>query len=142
MRQEDARESEGKCVYECIVRPALLYGAESWETTKGQETRREINETRMLMLSCGLTRRDNIRNEYIRGTTRVALASNKVREKLFKWFGHVMRMKVKHIMVRRVLDVDIPVKRRRRPDQRLKDAGKGDMAEAGMEEDNTTHRAL
>ena len=53
-----------------------------------------------------------VRNEHIRGTTGVVRASTKITEKRLKWYGHVMRMKEEHI-VRRMLDVDIPGKRRR-----------------------------
>ena len=58
-------------VYKTVVRPALLYGAETWATTRGQEAGLEVNEMRMLRWICGVTRRDKIRNEHIRGTTRV-----------------------------------------------------------------------
>ena len=60
----------------------------------------------MLRWLCGVTRRVPIRNEHIRGTTRVVQASKKITEKLLKWYGNVMRMKKQHI-VRRMLDVDI-----------------------------------
>ena len=56
------------------------------------------------------------------------------------WYGHVRRMKEGHI-VRKMLDLDIPGKRRRgRPNQRWKDACKRDMTEAGLKEDNATNR--
>ena len=64
---------------------------------------------RMLRWMCGVTRRDNIRNELTRGTTRVVQASKKNTEKRLKWYGHVRRMKEEHI-VRRMLDVNIPGK--------------------------------
>ena len=99
-------------VYKTVVRPALLYGAETWATTIGQEVRLEVNEMRMRRCMCGVTWRDKIRNEHIRGTTRVVQASKKMTEKRLKWYGHVRRMKEEHI-VRRMLDVDIPGKRRR-----------------------------
>ena len=35
------------------VRIALLYGAETWATTRGQEARLEVNEMRMLRWMCG-----------------------------------------------------------------------------------------
>ena len=97
-------------VYNPVVRPALLYGAETWATTRGQEARLEVNKTRMLRWMCGVTRRGTIRNECIRGTTRVVQASKKTTEKKLKWYGRVMRMKEEHI-VRRMLDVDIPGKK-------------------------------
>ena len=64
-------------VYKIVVRPALLYGAETWATRRGQEARLEVNEMRMLICMCGVTRRDKIRNEHIRGTTTVLQAPRK-----------------------------------------------------------------
>ena len=62
-------------------------------------------------------------------------------EKRLKWYGHAMRMKEEHL-VRRMLDVGIPGKRRRGwPNRRWKDACKIDMTEAGLQEDVTTHKA-
>ena len=40
-------------VFKTVVRPALLYGAETWATTRGQEARLEVNEMRMLRWMCG-----------------------------------------------------------------------------------------
>ena len=128
-------------VYKTVVRPALLYGAETWATTRGQEARLEVNEMRMLRWMCGVTRRDNIRNEHIRGTTGVVQASKKITEKRLKWYSHVRRMKEEHI-VRRILGVEIPGERRRgRPNLRWKDACKRDMTAMGLKEDKTTNRA-
>ena len=94
----------------------------------------------MLRWMCGVTRRDTIRNEHIRGTTRVVQASKKITEKRLKWYGHVRRMKEEHI-VRRMLDVDIPGKRRiRRPNLRWKYPCKRDMTQAWLKEDNATNR--
>ena len=63
----------------------------------------------------------------LRGKTRVVQSSKKIKEKRLKWYDHVRRMKEEHI-VRRMLDVDIPGKRRRgRPNLRWKDACKRDI---------------
>ena len=79
--------------------------------------------------------------EHIKGTTRVVQASKKITEKRLKWYGLVRRMKEEHI-VRRMLDVDIPGKRRRgRPNLRLKDACNRDMTKVGLKDDKTTNRA-
>ena len=89
-----------------------------------------------------MTSRGNIRNEHIRGTTRVVQASKKITEKRLKWYGHVRRMKEEHI-VRRMLDVDTPGKRRNgRPNLRWKDAYERDKTEAVLKEDNTTNGSM
>ena len=68
-------------------------------------------------------------------------ASKKITEKRLKWHGHVRRMKEEHT-VERMLDVDIPGKRRRgQPNLRWKDACERDMTEVGLKEDNATNRA-
>ena len=85
-----------------VVRPAMLYGAETWATTKRQESRIEVNEMRMLRWKCGVTRKYKVRNEHIRGTTKVVQASRKITERRLKWYGHVMRMEEDHV-VRRVM---------------------------------------
>ena len=54
-----------------VVRPALMYGAETWALKKAQETKLEVEEMRMLRWMCGVTKLDKIRNERIRGTTKV-----------------------------------------------------------------------
>ena len=114
-------------VYRTVVRPAMLYGAETWATTKRQESRIEVNEMRMLRWMCGVTRKDKIRNEHIRGTTKVAQASRKITERRLKWYGHVMRMEEDHV-VKRVMTKAIPGKRKRgRPKTRWKDVCKRDM---------------
>ena len=40
-------------VYKTVTRPAIIYGAGIWATTKKQEKRIEINETRMLRWIAG-----------------------------------------------------------------------------------------
>ena len=46
---------------------------------------------RMLRWMCGVTRLDKIRNERIRGTTKVGEMTKKIQERRLKWYGHVMR---------------------------------------------------
>ena len=66
---------------------------------------------RMLRWMCGVTHKDKIRNEHIRGTTRAAQASKKITERRLNWYGHVMRRDGEHIL-RKVLRADIPGKGR------------------------------
>ncbi len=60
-------------------------GAETLATTKRQEHRIKVNEMRMLRWVYGVTRKDKIRNEYLRGTTKVVQASKKITEGISNW---------------------------------------------------------
>ena len=48
-----------------------------------------INE--IATMSVRSTKLDKIRNERIRGTTKVGEITKKVQERRLKWYGHVMR---------------------------------------------------
>ena len=138
---------KGKVYKQSVSRPAMLYGAETWATTKRQEKRIEVTEMkkkkmRMLRWMCGVTREDKIRNEHIRGTTRVAQASKKIIDRILNWYGHVMRRDGEHIL-RKVLRTDIPGKRKRgRPKTRWKDACQRDLTSTGLRAGEETDRAM
>ena len=59
-------------VYKTAVRHGMLYRSETWAVKKAQEQKMNVAEMRMLRWLCGVTRRDKIRNEMIRGTVKVA----------------------------------------------------------------------
>ena len=63
-------------VYKTVVRPAMMYSAETWAVKKPQEKKLDVAEMRILM--SGVTKLDRIRNERIRGTTKVGEISKKV----------------------------------------------------------------
>ena len=67
---------------------------------------------KMLRWMCGVTRKDKIGNEHIRGTARVAQTSKKITDRRLYWCGHVMRRGEEHIP-RQVLRPDIPGRRTR-----------------------------
>ena len=52
--------------YKVVARPALLYGSETWVTTKRDMTRLEAAEMRFLRSVKGYARVDKIRSEVIR----------------------------------------------------------------------------
>ena len=81
-------------VYKTVVRPAMMYGAETSAVKKAQEKKLVVAEIRMLTWMSGVTKLDRIRNDRIRGTTKVGEISKKVQEsrlKWLKWYGHVLR---------------------------------------------------
>ena len=58
-------------VYSLVVRPAMVYGLETVAVTKKQVKEMEVAEMKMLRFAVGVTKKDKIRNEYIRGTVKV-----------------------------------------------------------------------
>ena len=58
-------------VYSSVVRPAIMYGLETVAVTKKQVEEMEVAEMKMLRFVMGVTRKDKIRNEYIRVTVKV-----------------------------------------------------------------------
>ena len=68
-----------------------MYGADTWALKKAHEKKLEVAEMRMLRWMCGVTKLDKIRNERIRGTTKVGEITKQVQERKLKWYGHVMR---------------------------------------------------
>ena len=69
----------------------MLYGSECWAITKQQEHKMNVAEMNMLRWMSGYTRRDRIRNEYIRERVGVAQISEKMAEYRLRWYGHVQR---------------------------------------------------
>ena len=77
MRPKNKFESQGE-VYKTVVRPAMMYGAETWAVKKAHEKKLDVAEMRMRMLRNEHVKMDRIRNERIRGTTKVGEISKKV----------------------------------------------------------------
>ena len=83
---------------------------------------------------------DRIRNERIRGTTKVGEISKKVRESRLKWYGHVSRREDEYVG-KRVMGMEVPGKRRRgRPKRRWLDSIRNDLSERGLSEEDAQDR--
>ena len=128
-------------VHKTVVRPAMMYGAETWAVKKTQEKKLDVAEMRMLRWMCGVTRRDKIRNETIRGTVKVREISDKIQESRLKWYGHVMRRDEQYVG-RRVMEMDVQGRRRRgRPKRRWMDCISDDMRSKGLIGDEVWDRS-
>ena len=96
-------------VYKTVLRPIIMYGAETWAVKKAQEKKLDVAEMRMLRWMSGVTKLDRIRNERIRGKTNVGEISNEVQESRLTWYGHVLRREDEYagniVMVMEVLRV-------------------------------------
>ena len=78
-------------VYKTVVRLEMMYGAETWAVKKAQEKKSDVAEMRMLRWMNGVTKLAIIRNERIRGITKVGEISKKVQSSRLKWYGHLLR---------------------------------------------------
>ena len=58
-------------VYKAVLRPAMMYGAETWAMKKALYKKLDVAEIRMLRWMSGVTKLEKIRNERIRGTKKV-----------------------------------------------------------------------
>ena len=127
-------------IHKTIIRPAMIYGAETWSTTKEDEERLDVSEMRMLRWTCGVTKLDRIANRYIRGTMKVREVSGKIRERRLAWYGHVERREEDHYL-KRIVNMEVPGRRRRgRPKTRWKDCVRRDIKEVGVRERDAIDR--
>ena len=73
----------------------------------------------MLRFAMEVTRKDKIKNEYIRGTVKVERLGMKMSEVRLRWYGHVMRRDQEYVG-RKMMEMDLPRERkRRRPKRRF-----------------------
>ena len=113
--------------YSSVVRPAMVYGLETMAVTKKQVEEMEVAEIKMLRFAMGVTKKDKIRNEYIRSTVKVERLGMKMREGRLRWYGHVMRRDQEYVG-KRMMEMELPGKRKRgRPKRRFLDVVKEDM---------------
>ncbi|PZC79184.1 hypothetical protein B5X24_HaOG216748 [Helicoverpa armigera] len=97
---------------------------------------------RMLRGMCGVTRMDRVRNEYIRGSLKVAPVLEKLRGNRLSWYGHVMRRNESHV-VRMVMSMNVDgYSGRGRPKKRWMDCVKIDMVRKNVTCEMTADRRV
>ena len=67
-------------VYSSVMKPEMVYGLETVTVTKKQVKEMEVTKIKMLRFAMGVTRKDKIRNEYIRDTVKIERLLIKMRE--------------------------------------------------------------
>ena len=55
--------------------------------TEKQEGKMEVAELKMVRWALGVTRKDKIKNEYVRGTAKIAKLGEKLRGTRLRWYG-------------------------------------------------------
>ena len=83
---------------------------------------------------------DRIRNERIRGTTKVGGISKKVQESRLKWYGNVLRREDEYVG-KRVMGMEVPGKGRRgRPKREWLNSIRNDLSERELSEEDAQDR--
>ena len=103
-------------VYSSVMRPTIVYGLETVAVTKKQVKEMEVVQMKMLRFAMGVTRKDKIKNEYIRSTVKVEQFGMKMREVRLRWYGHVMRRDQEYVG-RKMIEMELP-ERGKEGDQR------------------------
>ena len=101
----------------------------------------EVAEIKMLRFAMEVTRKDKIRNEHIRSTVKVERLGMKMRENRLRWYGHVMRKDQEYVR-RKMMEMELPGKRRWRPKRRFLYVVKEDIGEVGVKETNVKDRKM
>ena len=77
----------------------MLYETECW-ATKEHVDKMSVIEMRMLRWMSGKTRKDRVRNEYIREWVGVVPIEDKLKENRLRWFDHIQWRRTKAIVKR------------------------------------------
>ena len=94
----------------------------------------EVAELKMVRWALGVTRKDRIRNEYVRGTAKIAKLGDKLRNARLRWYGHGQRREEGYVG-KRMIEMAVPGRRKRgRPRRRWMNLAREDLERVGAEE--------
>ena len=100
-------------MYESVVRPAMLYGIETVAVVKRQVGKMEVGELKMVRWALGVTRKDKIKNEYVRGTAKITKLGDKLRNTRLRWYGHLKRREEGYVG-KRMMEIVVPGRKKRK----------------------------
>ena len=127
-------------VYKTVIRPVLLYGAETWALRRKEEGILEKTEMRMLRWILGVSLMERIENQEIRKRVGVCKITDKARESRLRWYGHVAR-RDEDSWIRKAHDMGIEGRRSRgRQKIRWRDVVGRDMNTLDIENDDVHNR--
>ena len=120
-------------MYEGIIEPSLLYGCEVWTLKVSERKRMEAVEMNCLRNICGLRRIDRVPNVEIRRRCgKNVSVSQRIDQRVLRWFGHVERMGDER-MAKRMYESNVRgVRRRGRPRKCWMDGVKEVLARKGL----------
>jgi len=106
-------------IYKTVIRPVLLYEAETWPVTDYLAERVSVCKMRMLRYCLGVTLEEHKTNESIRQEAKLMNVLELIRRRRLQWFGHNICRREKEDDIRRVHELKVAGKRNRgRPKHR------------------------
>ena len=87
----------------------------------------EVAELKIVRWALGVTKKDKIGSEYVRGPAKIAKLGDKLRNARLRWHGHVKRREEDYVE-KTITDMAVPGRRKRgRPRTRWMDMAREDM---------------
>ena len=100
----------------------------------------KVAELKMVRWALGATRKDKIKNKYVRGTTNIAKMGEKLRNARLRWYGHIKRREEDYVG-KRMMEVAVPGRKKRgRPRRSWMDFVRKDMERVGAREGDEIDR--
>ena len=78
-------------IYTTCIRPAMLYGSETWPTKIEDIRKMQRSEMRMLRWMAGVSLSERKSNEWVRNMVAIDDIAEIMRRNRLRWFGHVER---------------------------------------------------
>ena len=127
-------------IYCACVRPVMLYGAETWSTTKEIEKMIKQNDCRMLRYMGHVKWEDGVSNEEVMKRCGVEDVLKVLRRYRLRWYGHVRRREEGHI-IRRAAELVVEGRGYRgRPRKTWYRCVQEDMKSLNLQEENVHDR--
>ena len=96
-----------KCLYEGVIVPTALYGAEAWGMRSAERWKVNVLEMKCLRSLVGVSRMDRVGNKEVRRRAGIEMElASRADQRVLRWFGHVERMD-DYRMDRRVLMAEV-----------------------------------
>ena len=102
-----------KCLYEGVIVPTALYGAEVWGMRSAERRKVDVLEMKCLRSLVGVLRMDRVRNEEVRRRAGIEMELvSRADQRVLRCFGHVEKID-DYRMARRVLMAEVSGRRGR-----------------------------
>ena len=132
-----------RSLYQSVVMPTVLYGAETWGTRVAERRKVDVFEMKCLRSMVGVSRMDRVRNEEVRARSDIRKKlSERADVNAINWFGHMERMDEQRLVKRIYVSHAEGVRARGRPRMEWLDGVKRCLDGRGLTLDEARVRAL